>query len=281
MGSEPSMSSAFIQIMRDRNEISVYEAKVLIAKITGKMMDSIHNSTFDQSHLYNNSNFFNDYGIYLRGDETILAKRSYADKKGIVLLKDLVDYNTMEKAQARELVFKNIGLVRRPKIVTLPNRNGYDVDLIKKLNPTSIIYCVERYEHIFNEYIKKCKFKGIKFYRGLIHKFLHDHRNHTFDVIFYDCHSYWCPSMFKDLQLINQMKMTHEIGITLVNIKQVRNHGKWFDQIRKQYADVPDQQQLALMFDVLTNYKCIGQLSYRGCNKGRKKNMVLYQFQLT
>lgn len=274
------MTEAFHLIMENKNEMPRSVLLKKMAKLCNTTINSVRCSTFDTTHWFSEEWFNKKFGCYNHPKKRkVIVKKDYANLKGIDILDDLVDYNTEEKNTVRTLAFDGIESIHYPKVLTFANRNGYCVNHVKGLNPNAIITNVEQKKDVLNEYKKKCPFNDINHYYGTINSYLKTQVGNCFDAMFYDCHSYISKTMYEDLLLINTNKMCKTITITLRGIKQIRNHGPWTAEMKKRYQHIPDQQQLVLMMDSLSNYAIDDQLVYSGSGQ-RNQSMVIYKFKL-
>ena len=281
---DPHFFDVFVEfVMEKRDFIHSTEAIKLIAKKTGKTKASVSGSCFMQGprKFFNRMDFLTEFGfVATKPKGYMIYRRSYAEKYGIELDVDVVDYNNLEKAKARELTFRSVKSLRYPKVVTFPNRNGYDVNYIKALNPNAIIYGVEHDENILAEYKAKCKFNDIVLYQSDISKFLQQQTNNHFDIIFYDCRSYMAKNMAGDLKLINKHKLSNEIAITLDHLKTPRNKGHYIKMFKIKNKHNEEYPQLEEIFEYLSNYQLLEELHYIGCHANKKSKMVVLKFKL-
>jgi len=274
----------FYKLMSTRNEISQNEAIRLIAEATGQSHQRIFRSYFQQSGFYNDGQFLKDFAYYNKKGIRMFIWRNYAIHNDIPIMRDIVEYNNPEKQKAREMVFKSVPLISYPRIVTNANRNGYDVSYIMSLNPNSFVYNVELYKHVLDDYKQRCEFpKKVLHHEMSINAFIKKqikNQNH-FDIMFYDCHSYISDTMIEDLELINKHQLTDEISITLTGIGNYPGVGNRVKALKSQYKHFGDQQQLMMLYHLLSKYTCVDCIIYHGCyNCNQQGRMIVYKFKI-
>jgi len=153
-----------------------------------------------------------------------------------------------------------------------------------QLNPNSIVYNVEIYKHIIEDYKEHCEYPDRVIQNKMpIKSFLKKQvkNNNNFDIIFYDCHNYVSDTMIRDLQIINENKLTNEISITLNCLGDYPGRGKLVKTLKEQCKHFGSKMQLMMLYALLPDYSCVDVFSYLGCYNGKQKSpMVVYKFKL-
>lgn len=274
----------FTNIMANRNVISKSELLTLLSEQIGVNKSRIGQIYLNQGHWFNQRNFLANFVYYQENGQMMFAWKNYATQNHINTMQDMVEYDTVEKQKAREMVFKSVPKIDHPRIVTNANYNGYDINHVMKSNPTSIVYNVEKYSHIINKYKELCKHpKRVVQNHMTMERFIKKsiEEKNNFDIIFYDCISYLSDEAIKTLISINENKLTTEISVTLNGIAMPQAHGKIFQKYKKQYKHFGKQIQFIILLDLLSNYNCVDSINYQGCYNGKKNsNMFVYKFKV-
>jgi hypothetical protein len=203
--------------------------------------------------------WFTDFFIYVNGRPALVMKKEYA-KEHWNFDDTEVDYNTPDKQKAREFAFKGIGRFDEPKVLTLAGKEGFDVKYLLELNPRTKIFNVEEDKEIFRKY------KGLNLpttdFRMTVNRFLKSFPNERFDYFNYDSITYLCKRLGEDLQIINENKIVNILSLTMMNIKKIRNFGRFVDEVKGKYWNCKDPT-LEFIKDTLDNYDFQGEHIYK------------------
>lgn len=240
------------------------------AKETGYTKTSIRGTTFGSVVKYISEKWFYDNFVYYPQKDTnkpIIFKKSFINN--VILFNErkpiTVSYNTEPKKEARLHIFKNIQNIENPTVLTMASEEGFDVKLIKKLNPSARIYNVEKNKEILEEYKKnksKNKLKSIDFH-GTLNKFLLKRKNYKpFTLINYDTVGYLCQSISDDLLFINKYRKCEYLFLTISNIKKIRNRGHFAEYVKSKYIE-HDNPTMAYIKEEMTNYHIISNYHYK------------------
>lgn len=172
-----------------------------------------------------------------------------------------ITYETKEKQRAREFVFKNIFNIKEPKILTMAGHQGGCVKyaLEKLIYPE--IHNVEKYNDVLNNF-KKLNLPVTSFLSSMSEHLKNIEQN--YDVIYYDSLYGLCDYIAQDLKTINFRKLCREVNLTLLNIKRIRNHGKFADEVRSKYYRFKDPT-LTWIKKNMNNYQFVEEYVY--CRK--------------
>ncbi len=145
-----------------------------------------------------------------------------------------MSYDTPAKklARTRGLQYLTPG---KKKVITLAASEGYCVEEILRRCPEAEITNVERDAAV----LKHWKSKNIptRNFQGTLSKFLRspEFAANQYDTLNADLMGYACRSLDNDLVILNQLANVKYIVLTILGIKDFRNHGQWVEQARAKY----------------------------------------------
>lgn len=267
-------SDAILEInkLEDGNvyKIGSSQFRKILSDITNKTPESIRGTLFTDSKrlgFLDDTNYF-----YLKG--IMYHKDIFKDLYKVYLNSENNFYDTIEKEDSRQFVFKNINQYKKPKVLTLPSSRGLDVKYCLSNNSKSIIHCIEKDKKVLGEF-KKLNLNCVSFL-GKFYDIVKSNK-YTYDILFYDSTSYMCESVYHDAVLINQKRLAKEVNINLMDIKRIRNTGAFANYFRSRYSK-DKNPTLTILKDSLFAYELVSQFRYKNTNS---TYMNVFKFKLS
>jgi hypothetical protein len=256
----PSCDSAFHDLLfdekftfMDNKDITEY-----VSNKTGIKKESVVGTLFTFGKCYSASWFIDNF-VYI--DNKIWSKK-YIKSLSENVDVDPLTYTSEEKQKSRKFICEstNLAQIKNPKVLTFASKQGNDVQYIQSINDSAEIYNVEKNHAIFTQY-KSLNFNTNDFNMNF-YDFLQENISLNFYLINVDCHVYLSESLAKELEIINDNKLSEYVSITIQDFKGLRNRGPWVDSMKLKYIDV-DDKTLNCISDYLSNYKFLDAIKYQ------------------
>lgn len=183
------------------------------------------------------------------------------------------NYNSPTKQKVREKIFSYIGDKKNVKILTMGSKEGLDVKHVFSINACAKVYNVERDAETLKEY-QKNNFPTIDILANLDDAI--DEIKDKLDIFNYDSIGYASAQMHDTLEKINSKKMTEYFALTMQDIQNFRNHGRWVTWARKKYSGKKPTEEWLIA--TMNNYQIIKKIHYR--KDERSLRMVVYILKL-
>lgn len=244
---EITSKTAFYSLMDGRTKpIRIKELVCEIARITNQTIDSVQWTTFKSTKWYIDKWFLNDFEVSKFGNKRYVSWR----KNKNVQNQKIISYDSNERETVRYFTLGDVTKFKNPVVAVNCSSEGYDAELLLKLNPKTTIHNIEVKKKVLDEYKKK-GYNSID-HKMSVEEFFKTH-NIQFDIIWVDCFCYVCHPLWSTLNSINTKKSTEFLFVTLKNTKGLRSQDNFSSMMKTKFKDSKELQK-DIIDDVLSNY---------------------------
>jgi len=187
----------------------------------------------------------------------------------------ILSYDTEGKREARKNgVEKYLKKFKKsnPIVLTMAGPKALDVKSLLKIKPTTIIHNVDNNPAVL-EASMKLKLPMLNYF-GSISSLVENMPEEYYDIINYDSDGYLSDEMAKTLKIINRKRAAKYVCLTLQNLKNIRNHGKFANYLKEKYGRYDNPTLMYLYTEPMTNYEIVDDFTYnRNQDNIMSKNM--------
>lgn len=259
----PSILRTALTYMNRTSRDTVFQTDLIkhVSNRTGSSFESVRGTIvgFSSKKLFSQASFEENWVVCRREK----GKPARYVRKDVLSEEDTIygiDYDTVQKREARERGLKYVS--KRPgNYLTLAGTEGFCARYIWEKCPTATIYNVERERKDLIQWQQKRMPTGDFF--GELSDFIRTpFFAHTkFQLLNLDMMGYPCDYLNDDFKLLNSLKNSAYIVITLSGIRRFRNGGEFVTKARAKYTGADPTQEW--IKDTFKNYLLIDEWFYR------------------
>jgi len=187
----------------------------------------------------------------------------------------ILSYDTEGKREARKNgVEKYLKKFKKtnPIILTMAGPEALDVKSLLNVKPNAIIHNVDNNPNVL-EFSMKLGLPMLNYF-GNISSLVENMPKEYYDIINYDSDGYLSNGMAETLKTINRKRAGKYVCLTLQNLKNIRNHGKFANYLREKYGKYDNPTLMYLYTEPMTNYEIVDAFTYnRNQDNMRSKSM--------